>query len=41
MVIHPGSRALLEKLLLMLRDRGEKETFAYIRNTVRRKDFPY
>lgn len=31
-VIHPESSALLEELLIMLRDKGEKETFAYIRN---------
>lgn len=39
--LHDDTRALLEYLLLMLRDEGEKKTFAYIRNTVRKKDFPY
>lgn len=29
--MHPETAALLEKLLIMLRDRGEKETFRYIR----------
>ena len=31
-VIHPESSELLEKLLIMLRDKGENETFAYIRS---------
>jgi len=31
MVIHPETKALLEKLLLMLKEEGEKRTFAYIR----------
>ena len=30
-VIHPETRALLEKLLLMLRKKGERKTFAYMR----------
>lgn len=29
--MHPETSELLEKLLIMLRDKGEKETFAYIR----------
>ena len=29
--IHPETSALIEKLLTMLRDKGEKKTFAYIR----------
>lgn len=33
-IIHPRTAALLEKLLIMLRDRGEEETFAYIRREV-------
>lgn len=41
MVIHPDSRALLEQLLWMLKEKGEKETYAYIKNTVRKIDFPY
>ena len=41
MVIHPASRALLEQLLLMLKEQGERETYAYIKNTVRKIDFPY
>ena len=31
-VIHPETSALLEKLLTMLRDEGEKKTFEYIKN---------
>lgn len=30
-VIHPETRVLLEKLLLMLRKKGERKTFAYMR----------
>ncbi|MBD5396405.1 MAG: catalase [Lachnospiraceae bacterium] len=30
-VIHPETRALLEKLLVMLSEKGEEKTFAYIR----------
>ena len=33
-LLHPEVRALLEKLLVMLAKRGEKETFAYIRRVV-------
>ena len=33
-IIHPNTAALLEKLLLMLRDEGEEATFAYIRREV-------
>ena len=29
--MHPETEALLEHLLIMLRDKGEEETFAYIR----------
>ncbi len=36
-VIHPESSDLLEKLLIMLRDKGEKETFAYIKKIVKGK----
>lgn len=37
-IVHPDTAGLLEKLLLMLRDRGEEETFAYIRREVLKKD---
>ena len=30
--MHPETEELLEELLVMLRDRGESETFAYIRS---------
>jgi hypothetical protein len=33
-LLHPRTRALLERLLGMLKDRGEAETFAYIRREV-------
>lgn len=36
-LIHPETKALLEKLLLMLKERGEDKTFAYIRKEVLRK----
>lgn len=40
-VIHPQTRELLERLLLMLRDKGEKETFDYIKHSVLKKDYEY
>ena len=33
-IIHPRTKELLERLLQMLRDQGEEETFAYIRREV-------
>lgn len=40
MDIHPETLELLEKLTVMLSEKGEDETFAYIRNTLRRqKDY--
>ena len=33
-LIHEDTRALLEELLHMLAEKGERETFAYIKNTV-------
>ena len=33
-VMHPQTQALLEKLLIMLRDEGQPATFAYIRKEV-------
>ena len=35
-VIHPETKRLLEKLLLMLKDRGEAYTFAYIRKLLKK-----
>lgn len=34
-VIHPDTSELLESFLVMLRDRGEKETFRYIKSLVK------
>ncbi len=34
--MHPETKAMLEKLLLMLKDQGEKKTFAYIRKILRK-----
>lgn len=40
-IIHPETRALLEHLLHMLDEKGEEDTFAYIRkNIVGKKDYP-
>ena len=36
-LIHPNTAALLEKLLLMLRDEGEEKTISYIRREVLKK----
>ena len=36
-IIHPKTKELLERLLLMLRDKGEEATFAYIRQEVLKK----
>ncbi len=33
-LLHPNTRELLERLLTMLKEKGEEETFAYIRNEV-------
>ncbi len=40
-ILHPDTRALLEQLLLMLKDEGEEATFSYIKKTVMKIDFPY
>lgn len=31
-IIHPNTAALLEKLLIMLKEKGEQETFKYLKN---------
>lgn len=36
-LLHPNTRALLEQLLAMLKDKGEDATFAYIRSSVLKK----
>lgn len=40
-ILHPDTRALLEHLLLMLKEQGEKETFSYVKNAVLKFDFDY
>ncbi len=35
--MHPETAALLEKLLVMLRDDGEKKVFRYIRKELMKK----
>ena len=41
-LMHPQTRRQLEYLLTMLRDKGEKETFRYIRRSVlKNKPFPW
>ncbi|MEG0688894.1 MAG: DUF5662 family protein, partial [Hungatella sp.] len=39
MVIHPDTRALLEKLLYMLRDEGEAKTFAYMKQLLKKESY--
>ena len=41
MTIHPDSRKLLERLLLMLSRSGEEKTFAYIRKVVLSGKYKY
>ena len=36
-IIHPKTKELLERLLLMLRDQGEEAAFSYIRREVLKK----
>lgn len=38
-IIHPETRALLEKLLYRLRDKGEKETFRYMGMLLKKGDY--
>lgn len=38
-LIHPDTERLLERLLVMLKDRGEEETFRYIRAEVLKKGY--
>lgn len=38
-IMHPETKALLEKILLMLRDRGEAETFAYLKKLLKKKKY--
>ncbi|MCH5264490.1 MAG: catalase [Lachnospiraceae bacterium] len=34
-IMHPETSKQLEELLIMLRDKGERETFSYIKNVIR------
>jgi hypothetical protein len=38
-IIHPDTKDLLEKLLTMLSDKGEKETFTYIKKEVLKRGY--
>ena len=38
-LMHPETQALLEKLLIMLRDKGEEATFAYIRKLLKKGSY--
>ncbi len=40
-LMHPVTQQELEYVLTMLRDRGEEETFAYLREIVKGKPFPW
>ena len=40
-LMHPATQRELEYVLTMLRDRGEQETFAYLREILRGKPFPW
>ncbi len=39
--MHPSTQRELEYVLTMLRDRGEEETFRYLRQIVKGKPFPW
>lgn len=38
-LMHPETRAILEKLLLMLKDEGEETTFTYIKNILLKEGY--
>ena len=38
--IHPETSALIESLLTMLAEKGEKETFKYVRKLVKKNEYP-
>ncbi len=40
-LMHPSTQRELEYVLTMLRDRGEEETFRYLRQIVKGKPFPW
>ena len=37
--IHPETRALLEKLLIMLKEEGEEKTFRYLKGLLKQGDY--
>ena len=37
--MHPDTKRLLEKILKMLRDKGEKATFAYLKKLLRKDKY--
>ena len=37
--IHPETRALLERILVMLKERGEEATFAYLRKLLKKGNY--
>jgi hypothetical protein len=37
--IHPETQAMLEKILQMLKDKGEKKTFAYLRKLLKKGSY--
>lgn len=41
MMLHMDTQAMLEYLLVMLKEKGEKETFSYIKNQVLKEKVPY
>ena len=41
LMLHPDTRAMLEYLLVMLKVKGEKETFSYIKREVLKEKVPY
>ena len=38
-VMHPRTKEMLEYILLMLKDQGERKTFAYLRKLLRKGDY--
>lgn len=38
-VVHPETRKMLEKILIMLRDKGERATFAYLRKLLKKGNY--
>ena len=38
-VMHPETKACLDKILLMLKEKGERRTFAYIRKLLKDGDY--